>query len=286
MEEGILQEVLKKAEITAATKPKGHVGYTRTIKGKTQTVRQKGDVSKEKEPDKLKKEPKDAPKSEEHEKFKNLLEGYFHTQEEMKAMTNLLDLHKVELEGIMGQIKPMLNKFDNIKKEENKFRTEFKEGDWNYKFLAFSKESKPYKDLYTKAFDMLGDLQKEEMKKAEKALKQIGELSRKKVEKALKFSSLIKSYVGKQLTEDVIDRFRADVLNIFAVSSVEDFIKAAKEKEDEKKDKKSVKSGSRVKDRNNEAKGKDSKTKNGKNGKDAKKQLIESLTNLTALREG
>ena len=65
---------------------------------------------------------------EDRENFRNLLEGYFHTQDEMKQMTNIIEQHRGELEHVMEQLRPLLTKFDNLSREEAKFKAEFEEG--------------------------------------------------------------------------------------------------------------------------------------------------------------
>lgn len=244
-----IEKTIYKADIAVETEPRGHIAYKRTVKGKQQFIKQKGvkkpeveskvipqkgTVLKEREKEVIRAE--DIIGGEEHERFKNLLNGYFYTQQEMKEMKNLLAQHETELEDIMGQIRPLLTKFDNMEKEEAKFRTEFKEGDWDYKFLSFTRESKPYKDLYIKAFNMLDNMQKNVMKETEEALKKI---------------TVSEKFEREKVAKAILDLAKAILKNE----------KSDKEKDVEKLEKKD------------------------NNIEDSQKALIESLTNLVALKE-
>ena len=166
---------------------RGHEAYTRVRRGKMEYIPAKGEKLKERED--IKPEAKDVMKSKEAKEFSQLLDSYFYIQKEMSEMKNLLKQHEDELSSVMGKIRPYLSKMENLEKEENKFRAEFKEGDWSYKFLQFTRESKPYKELYIKAFNMLNDKAQEELKKVEEALKSITaqeKFERKPLEKSLK----------------------------------------------------------------------------------------------------
>jgi hypothetical protein len=166
----IRKPYLSKADVATATMPH-HKGYTRSVEGKTQTIRQKGAIVKERE--ELDKPETATVLGGEHKKFTELLDSYFKNQSEMKMLVAKIDTHKAEMETSMSELRPMLSKFANMEKAEQKFRTEFSEENWDYKFLSFTRETKPYKELYEKAFNMLVEIQREEMKKAEQALAQI-----------------------------------------------------------------------------------------------------------------
>lgn len=295
-------------EVAVATAPvgggkRGHVAYTKTVRGKQVSIPQKGAIIKEREP--LKKEkkqevtekPEEVLHGKEHQQFTRLLDSYFHTNEEMKMMSNLLTQHSKELESYMSEIRPMLAKFKNLEKEENKFRTIFKEGDWDYNFLSFSRESKPYKDLYTRAFNMLNDMQKEELKTAEDALKKITaqeKFERKKMEKALKIRQLVKSYVGRPQTATVISEFQRDLFQILKATSGEDRAYEKDKNEKMNEDIKGKKEKNEKNEKNNKVEKKPVKKPIKEEPKEegkstykegAKKQFITSLQNLVGLRE-
>jgi hypothetical protein len=280
--EELFEKLVEKAVEVATEEPRGHKQYVRTVRGKTQTIPQKGSTIKEREKiEKPKKEevrqkPEEVLHGEEHQQFTKLLDQYFHASEEVKMMTNLIDQHKTELESVMSEIRPMLAKFDNLEKAENKFRTEFKEGDWDYKFLSFSRESKPYKDLYTKAFNLLNDMQKSEMKTAEEALKKITaqeKFGREAVKKAL-------SYIGKPLDE--LGNFYIELSSLILKKAQKI---GSKVKVNPDKDKKNDTKEDPGQDKTEEKESKKEPKKDGTYQTGIKKRFVTSVGNLLSLRE-
>jgi len=221
-------DLLKQGDINITQGDPHHVAYQRRSKsGKMEQIPQKGAKLKEKE--ELPKERKGKQAAEavlggdEHEAFKGMLTSYFNNQKEMRDLTTRINDLKVSSEETMKQIRPLLTKFDNLDKAEDKYRVEFKEGDWDYKFLSFTRETKSYKDLYTKAFNMLNDLQRQEMAKAEEALKTITaqeKFEREKTEKAMRYATLIKTYVGRPFNNEVLLEFNKDLQMLMSLDSV------------------------------------------------------------------
>jgi hypothetical protein len=174
-----VEDLLKQGDINIQTGDPHHVGYERQSKsGKMQHIQQKGAIpakgEKLKKPEKLGAQEAGAVLGgDEHQAFQGMLSSYFNNQKELKDLTVRINNLKVSNEEVMKQIRPILTKFDNIDKAEDKYRVEFKEGDWDYKFLSFTRETVSYKELYGKAFQMVNDLQREELQKAEAALKTI-----------------------------------------------------------------------------------------------------------------
>ena len=276
----IRKPYLEKADV--ATAERSHKAYQRrSPTGKPEQIRQKGAIIKEREqPEK----PDTATSlGADHKKFTELLDGYFKNQSEMKMLISQIDSHKEEMESKMKELRPMLSKFENMEKAEQKFRTEFKDGDWEYKFLSFTRETKPYKDLYTKAFNLLTEIQREEMKKAEQALSQITgqeKFSREPLAKALQ--DLVKFYIGKPLRDEVISQFRRDALSLI-------LLKAAKkatgsdDKEYEKDKEETAKP--LPKDKGKEKKPVEEPEEEDEEMGEAHQQLMEALKNLVAAKE-
>lgn len=187
---------LKKAEKSRRIVPapimpgeRGHVAYTRIRRGKLERIPAKGTVLKERE----------YPKTEVSDKqFSKLLDSYFQTQDKVKTLKEQIMKYEKEMSEVMDKIRPYLAKMDNLEKEENKFKTEFDEGGWRYRFLQFTRETKPYKDLYIRAFNMLTEIQKKEMEGLEKALSKI--TVQEKFEREMK-----KAEANEEISEDKIE---------------------------------------------------------------------------------
>ena len=184
-------EIAKAMVMTEVEQPH-HRSYTRTRMGKLQSIPQKGAVLKERGTLTQKIEgSKKAVKE-----FDGLLHDYFNLQGSIKELKNQVESKEGELDASMNQIRPLLSKLDNLEKEENKFKTEFESGDWKYRFIQYPRSATQYKDLYIKAFNMLNEAQKGEMKKAEDVLQKITsqeKFSRESLSKADKSNELVSS---------------------------------------------------------------------------------------------
>jgi len=152
-----------------------HVGYTRVKRGKLERIPQKGAILKERgtfEPKEGSKEAKDILGTD-YKNFTKDLHEYFKTKETMSELKAQMETLASKNEETMGKIRPLLTKFENVSKEENKFITEFMSDGFKHKFQSYPRETLPYKDLFEESFKRLTSEYQNEISKLKEILKKV-----------------------------------------------------------------------------------------------------------------
>jgi len=152
-----------------------HVGYTRVKRGKLERIPQKGSILKERgtfEPKEGSKEAKDILGTD-YKNFTKDLHEYFKTKETMSELKAQMETLASKNEETMGKIRPLLTKFENVSKEENKFITEFMSDGFKHKFQSYPRETLPYKDLFEESFKRLTSEYQNEISKLKETLKKV-----------------------------------------------------------------------------------------------------------------
>ena len=152
-----------------------HIGYTRVKSGKLERIPQKGALLKERgkfKPKEGSKEAKDI-LGIDYKNFTKDLHAYFSNKETMSKLKVQMETLASKNEETMGKIRPLLTKFDNVSKEENKFITEFMSDGFKHKFQSYSRETLPYKDLFEESFKRLTSEYQNEINKLKETLKKV-----------------------------------------------------------------------------------------------------------------
>jgi hypothetical protein len=152
-----------------------HVGYTRVKRGKLERIPQKGAVLKERgefKPKEGSKEAKDV-LGNDYKNFTKDLHEYFSNKETMSKLKEQMESLTSKNEETMGRIRPLLTKFDNVSKEENKFIAEFMSDGFKHKFQSYPRETLPYKDLFEESFKRLTSEYQNEISKLKETLKKV-----------------------------------------------------------------------------------------------------------------
>ncbi len=148
-----------------------HVAYTRTRRGKMERIPQKGTVLKERG----KIGPQEAKEvlGGKYNKFISDIKVYKEASEQANRLKIEIAKSTRIKEEAMSRMRPLLAKFDNLSKEEQKFITEFEAGGLRHRFMSFPKETYPYSDLFHEAFRRLTPRLQAEVDKLREALKKV-----------------------------------------------------------------------------------------------------------------
>ena len=142
------------------------------------------------------------------ELFKGNLQRYFDTASKVTEAKNTIEKLVKDQEEIMSHIRPELKMLDNLAKDEGKFEAKFKDADWKYRFLSYTRASTKWKEVA----EELAKLSEESIRKMAElkdALKQTTQQEKFERESMAKAVKIDKDVLKKKLSELVILRRKA-----------------------------------------------------------------------------
>jgi len=184
-----------------------HKAYTRIKGGKLQRIPQKGAILQER--GEIPKEGARDRLGNDYARFSKDLDDYFSLDVDLKKLKKQVEEYATKKEGVMSRIRPLLSKFENLSKEENKFQTEFEASGFKHKFLSYPRETLPYKDLFEESFKRLTAKMQDEMNGLKGTLKRITAMEKfERIEKSSsdKIADYLKNII--RLKEEAIKHMK------------------------------------------------------------------------------
>jgi len=171
----------KKEEVKPAEKKEGEKAE-KVLPKKGEKIKKPAETAGKQKVEEVITSPEDV------KKFQGILDGLFGVQDQLKTVKDQLEALTAKKEEFAALARPYIVKFNNLEKEESKFRAEFQDRDFLTKMFNSPRITVAWKGLAEKAIPLLNEELQKQMNDLKRQLTSITaqeKWERKPVEKAL-----------------------------------------------------------------------------------------------------